>query len=278
MPDLQLGFHGTFSLKQEDVMKILRAALEEQGLKDSRKGLMDRTGLGNEKVLRIKSWAIRSGLATDTSLSPEGRVVVERDPHLSSLVTAWLMHFHLSFGDQGLAPPPQHPADWGGWTWFIYSFLPSQLSFTAENLTHAARSAFPAETDASLKKNFRYVLRAYTESDALGQCQFLRAIAKDTYVAGEARLPSPYLMGYFLAKLWQRDFGEVTSIVTDDVLHHPLGLAPVLGIDAEALQAHLDKLEILGLLEQRRTVPPFQLVRRWDHPLELLEKAYADTE
>lgn len=33
MPDLQLSFHGTFALKKDDVLKILQAAQESQGLK-----------------------------------------------------------------------------------------------------------------------------------------------------------------------------------------------------------------------------------------------------
>ena len=65
MPALQLSFNGTFALKKEDLLKILKAAQDDIGLKDNRQGLMERTGLGNEKVLRIKSWAKRSGLVND---------------------------------------------------------------------------------------------------------------------------------------------------------------------------------------------------------------------
>ncbi len=275
MPKLQLSFHGSFALKKEDLLKILHAAEEAKGLKDSRENLMARTGLGNEKVLRIKGWAIRSGLVTRDRLSPEGAIVLTRDPYLNSPITDWLMHFHLSFGDQGLATPPSTPAEWGGWTWFIYSFLPNYFSFTTENLIYEARSIFSDETDQNLEKNLRYILRAYTEDHALMGCQFLQALSSDKYMAGDAILPNPYLIGYFLAKLWERDYGEATSIVTDDVLHHPMGLVQVLGLEPATLQPQLDKLEIFGLIEQRRAVPPFQLVRRWDTALALLEDAYA---
>jgi len=53
-----------------------------------------------------------------------------------------------------------------------------------------------------------------------------------------------------------------------------MGLTPVLGLEPDTTQEQLDKLESLALIEQRRSVPPFQIVRRWDDPLELLEKAY----
>lgn len=62
MYDLQLSFHGTFALRKEDLLKILKVASQEAGLKGSRQDLMDKTSLGNEKVLRIKSWAVRCGL------------------------------------------------------------------------------------------------------------------------------------------------------------------------------------------------------------------------
>lgn len=81
-------------------------------------------------------------------------------------------------------------------------------------------------------------------------------------------------MGYFLAQLWQRDFQEEGSVLTESILHQKMGLAAVLGVKATALQEQLNVLEAYGIIEQRRTVPPFQVIRRWDEPLALLEKAY----
>lgn len=274
MPELQLSFHGTFALKKEDLRKILQAATEVKGLKDNRDGLMKRTGLGNEKVLRIKSWAIRSGLVRNDFLSPEGKLVLDHDPLLESPITDWFMHFYLSLGDKGLAPPPAHPADWGGWTYFIYQFLPQNPRFTTENLVYDSSTIFEQETSKKLEKNFRYVLRAYTEPDAIATCEFIQAIEPNRYQAGQANLPNTYLIGYILAKLWERDFPNSTSVLTDDLLNHPMGLTPVLGLEPDTAQEQLDKLESLALIEQRRSVPPFQVVRRWDDPLELLEKAY----
>ena len=276
MPKLQLGFHTNFALKKEDIVGILQAATEERGLKDSLEGLMNRTGLGNKKIAPTKAWASRVGLLAGDFLSLEGRLVLEKDPYLESPLTNWLMHFYLSLGDKGLQPPPAIPADWGGWTWFIYSFLPEYFTFKTSNLFYEAGIVFPDDTK-QLEKNFRYVLRAYTESEALESCQFLQKLDNNKYIAGEAKLPSPYLVGYFLAKFWQRDFGATNSVVTDDILNHKLGLAPLLGLEPATLQEQLDKLEIFGLTEQRRTVPPFQTVRRWDSPIALLEQAYANT-
>lgn len=281
MPKLQLSFSGTFALKKEDLCKILRVASEEQGLVDSSKGLNKeesdkelsrRTGLGIPK-LRMKGWATRSGLINGNFLSSEGKIVLAKDPYLESPVTNWLMHFYLSFGDKGLQSPPETPAEWGGWTYFVYTFLPQYRVFSANDLVHTSALVFEQEVPKKLAENFKFVLRAYTEEQALSNCKFLTQEG-DQFVAGHPRLPHPYLIGYFLAKLWQRDFQDEKSILTESILNHPMGLAPVLGISADSLQEQLNLLETYNIIEQRRAVPPFQIIARWDAPLTLLEKAY----
>lgn len=278
MPKLQLSFHTSFALKKEDLKKILDVAKESNGLNGSLEQLMAKTGLGNKKVGPMKSWATRAGLIHGYQLSQAGGVILNKDAYLKSSITDWFMHFHLSFGDKGLVEIPSESAEWGGWSWFVYSFLPDNAGFRTENLTYEASQVFENETAKKLEKNFRYVLRAYTEPEALKSCLFLQKADGGKYFSGEAALPNPYLICYFLAKIWERDYGETMSVVTDEFLHHKMGLAPVLGLEPAVLQEQLNKLEAFGLIEQRRTVPPFQVIRRWDSPLSLLEQAYAHTE
>lgn len=130
MARIQLHFNGNFSLKKDEVSKILQAASEEKGLNDKLENLMQRTSLGNAKVGRIKGWAMRSGLVQSNHLSQEGEVVYDADPFLESAVSDWLMHFYLSFGDKGLQLVPENTADWGAWTYFIYDFVPARQTFT----------------------------------------------------------------------------------------------------------------------------------------------------
>lgn len=273
MVKLQLSFHGTFALKKEDLLKILRACTEEKGLDDTKENLMARTGLGNQKVTPMKSWAVRVGLVSQNHLSAEGKVVLDKDPYLESPITEWLMHFYLSFGGKGLTAEPENPADWGGWSYFVYTFLPEHTTFTIEELQHYSAIVFDQDSDKSILKNFRVVLRAYTESQALASCKFL-TLEEDKYSTGNSRLPNPYLMGYFLAKLWERDFKDEGSVLTESILSQKMGIVPVLGLKPEALQEQLNALEAYGIIEQRRAVPPFQVIPRWDDPLALLEKAY----
>lgn len=279
MPKLQLSFHGTFALKKEDLLKILQACAEEKGLNDTKDRLMERTGLGNQKVTPMKSWAVRAGLVTNNNLSAEGKTVLDKDPYLQSLITDWLMHFYLSFGDKGLTEPPNDPANWGGWSYFVYSFLPEFRIFTLNDLVQHSATIFDQETEKRLTENFKIVLKAYAlapnkkEESCLKACKFI-TLEKDKFTTGNAALPNPYLIAYFLAKLWERDFGDATSVLTSDILEQKMGLVPILGVEQEALQEHLNQLETLALIEQRRTVSPSQVIRRWNNPIMLLEKAY----
>ncbi|BAZ87948.1 DUF4007 family protein [Dolichospermum compactum] len=275
MAKMQLHFNGNFALKKEEIKRILDAAAEKEGLKDSLANLMTKTGLGNAKVGRIKSWSSRAGLVKDNYLSPEGKIVLKHDPYLKSITTDWLMHFYLSFGTQGLNQIPENPAEWGGWTYFIYTFLPENSTFTKDDLFQNSIPIFE-ELDKDIPKRIKYILKAYTQEQALANCQFIKEIKPDTYQTGNSKLPNSYLIGYFLAKLWERDFHQETSVLTEDIYSQKMGIIPVLGIQSETLQQHLNRIESLGIIEQRRTVSPYQIIRRWDNPLTLLEKAYVN--
>lgn len=279
MLKLQLSFHGTFALKKEDLLKILQACTEEKGLNDIKERLMERTGLGNQKVTPIKSWAVRAGLVSNNYLSAEGKIVLDKDTYLQSIITDWLMHFHLSFADKGLAEPPNDPSEWGGWSYLVFTFLPENRIFTLNDLVQHSATVFNQETEQRLSENFKIVLKAYAfplnkkEESPLKACKFI-TLEGDKFTTRNAALPNPYLLAYFLAKLWERDFGDATSVLTSEILEQKMGLAPILGVEKEALQEHLNQLETLALIEQRRTVSPSQVIRRWKDPITLLEKAY----
>lgn len=286
MPKLQLSFHGTFLLKKEDLRKILHVAAEPDGLNATQEKLQEKTSLGNKKVSPMKSWAIRTGLVRRNFLSSEGKIIWEQDPYLEFPITDWFMHFYLSFGTQGdknianqsnttLQPPPSEPSEWGGWSYFIFQFLPQQPTFTLDTLIDRSAIVFPQEASKSLHKNFRIVLRTYTEPEALANGKIL-VFKGDQYVASQFPLTNPYMVAYFLAKLWERDFADSTSVIADKIFRQPLGLPPILGIESDTLQTYLNHLESLNIIEQRRTVSPAQIIRRWEDPLILLEKAYAN--
>lgn len=278
MSELNLSFHTTFSLKKEDILRMIKVAEEEEkGVKDSQENLMAKTGLGNKKVSPIKSWSIRSGLVDRETgkLTPQGAIARKHDPYLQSPITDWLMHFYLSFSDKGLETPPPAPADWGGWTWFVYSFLPQRKTFSRQELESYAGSVF-TKAAKNIAKDLNILLRAYTEPHALFGCGFVKTNEKDKFAVSQANQPNDYLIAYLLSQLWERDFGDTNSIQTREISQQKLGLKEVLGINADALQTILDRLEAKAIIEQNRAVSPAETVRRWHNPLDLLEKAYAE--
>lgn len=274
MPKLQLSFHTTFALKKNELRRILTIAQEEGGLNAPLEELMSQTGFGNKKVGPVKSWAVRSGLIADERLTPEGRIVMEYDPSLTNLVTDWLMHFYLSLSGKGLSRAPARAADWGGWTYFVYDFIPGRSAFNLSDLIFYSKQEFAEEKEDGLSKNFKILLRAYTEREALSQIEFITGDEANGFHCNTARLPNVYAIGFILARIWERDFGEATSALTEEVLAHPMGLAKALATTPEQTQEHFDALEALSIIEQRKTVAPFQIVRRWGDSLDLLKKAY----
>jgi hypothetical protein len=272
MNKLQLSFHTTFPLKKAEIAKIVRLAASEGGLPSTLAELVDQSGFGTKKAGPVKSWATRAGLIRNQGLTEEGRVVVDLDPALKSAQTDWLMHSHLSFGAQGFSPVPSKPADWGGWPYFVFQFLLDHRSFTLDALIAESELEF-SDGPKLARSNFPFVLRAYTDPDALSGCGFLRQTERE-YHAGEAVLPSLPLVAYLLAKLWARDFGETSSVLTDSVLDNVMGLGPLLGIGRHGLLDVLDQLASVGFIDQRRTVAPYQIVRRWGSPIDLLRRAY----
>jgi hypothetical protein len=272
MNKLQLSFHTTFPLRKQEVARLLSLAARPEGLPVSTQELVAETGFGTKKVGPVKSWATRSGLIAGNLLTEEGRVIFEADPFLRSQTAEWFMHFNLSFGSMGFAKPPSHAAQWGGWTYFIFDFLPNYREFSLDTLVRTSESVF-GDPPRLIRSNFPYVLRAYTDRDALGACGILEHDSTGVFKAGEAPLPKVELIGYILTKLWARDFGVTESVLTDTVLSHPVGLGPLLGTSRSTLEHVIDLLSGEGYLEQRRAVAPYQLVRRWTNPLELLKKA-----
>ena len=273
MNKLQLGFHTTFAFRKAEVARLLGLAARPGGLPVSAAALVSETGFGTKKVGPVKSWAIRAGLIEGNAVTEAGRVIFEADPFLRSKTSEWLMHFNLSFGSNGFEPPPPRADDWGGWPYFIFDFLPSHPEFTLETLVRAAESVFD-DPYKLLKANFPYLLRAYTDLDALSGCAALAITPQGSYRLGAKELPPNSLIAYLLSKLWQRDFGETESVLTSDVREHHMGLAPLLCVSRLEFDGVLDRLSGDGYVEQRRTVAPYQLVRRWGDSTELLKRAF----
>ena len=270
---LQLSFHTTFALRKSEVARVLSLACRNEGLPASIDEFMAETGFGTKKVGPIKSWATRSGLLQGNIATPEGRIIFELDPWLRSANTEWFMHCNLAFGSHGFEPLPDSPSEWGGWAYFVFEFMPDRNEFTADGLVRVAEGVFE-DSPKLLKSNFPYLLRAYTDPDGLTSCGYLRSAPDAGFRRGGGR-PTVALFAYVLTRLWERDFGSTESILTDSLLEQRMGLGNVFGLSRADIQVFLDEMSALGYIEQRRTVAPHQVVRRWRDSLSLLREAYS---
>jgi len=128
-----------------------------------------------------------------------------------------------------------------GWLVLLRLYLPASAQHFHRRRSAASQCPrFRPGNPKNLLKKFKFVLRAYTESQALASCKFL-TLEEDQWL--DMSLAQPYLVGYFLAKLWERDFKDEGSVITESIVNHNMGLAPALGVKVEALQEQLNALK-----------------------------------
>jgi len=293
MPQLQLGFHGKFALKKSDLLKLLSVANTEIGLNDSLTNLVNKTKFGSKKVTALKSWAIRSGLINDDNfITPECKIILEKDPYLKSSITDWFIHFNLSFSSYSpLEIITDIPVKLGGWSYFIYDFLPNYKEFTLDDLVKKSAEIFNQDSVNTIKNNFRFVIRAYLDQEGMAQCKFLQKINNNTYLVNFPDISPPfmpYIIGYVLAILWQRDFKQQSSILLTDLINQKMGFMSIFAINENNIFKVLNSLENNQIVQQRSAQPyligkepkldnqnqNIQIIKCWSNPLDLLTKAY----
>lgn len=276
-------------LNKEDLRQLLHEAATRE-LSVTSAELTKRTGLKSYKLRSLKYWAERSHLLNQNALTSKGKLVTAKDPYLETTVTDWLIHFYLSLGERTFWKPPEDLAQWNIWTYVVYRFLPNNTAFTSDELLNDCASIFATKAQEKLKKIIRLILQTYSESKAITKCRFLIRNG-NRFLTGNSDLSNPHTVGYLLAEIWERDFGSQRSVLADDILDAELGLAYVLGINREQLQQQLKILARQEIIERRSakphlpgTQPPtiedtesnYQIIRCWNHPLELLEEAYSN--
>jgi hypothetical protein len=231
--------------------------------------------LSNRTIHTCEQWAVAANLLEGKRLTPEGSLMVKRDPYLETTVTAWVLHFHLSH-------------QYVIWKYLVYEFLSNQITFTLDEVVSICSEAFEEEKSENLKKVIRLILRNYTDPQSIHKSKFI-VQNKKGYSKGNPDLLNPFTIGYLFAKTWERNFKPKNAILVSEVTASQTGLANILGINEERLKQQFDILAKHEIIEQRSakphlssTKPPiktateinYQIIRCWDDPIELLEEAY----
>lgn len=253
--------------------------------KTSTQQLSTQVGISRERVRIAKSWAILSHLLNERGLTKEGEIALEKDPYLESTVTDWLIHFFCTFGGDQIKLRSERVSEWEFVDFVAYNFLADNPKFTQEDLLHSASQHL---ADSSLGSQVKVWLKIYTQKSSIENCQFL-VHKNGFFMTGMPNLENPYIVGYLLASIWQRDFGSQKSLLVSDLINTHMGISRVLGIQEAQIHQQLDRLTDLEVIEQRSAKPhkigtqperkqpgekAYIVVRCWENPLELLSKAY----
>lgn len=265
----------TRPLKKAD-LRLLLLAIAEAPLGVPLASLAGQTGLTPAAFRNATQWAQATQLLDERGLTPEGKLVITKDPYLEATVTDWLMHFHLSLGDRSL------------WRYFVYEFLSEHSTFTQDEFLNRCVKIFTIESPDQLKKSVRLILKTYTEPQAIAKSKFLMQ-ENNRYVVGNPDLSNVYVAGYLLAKTWERSFKSQLTVLVDQIISTEMGLINTLGISQEKLRQQLDILANHEIIQRRSTklhlvdsksqvrednASSYQVYRCWESAAELLEKAY----
>src|SRR5262249_8962327 len=95
------------------------------------------------------------------------------------------------------------------------------------------------------------------------------------YFKAQPDIPTPYIVGYILAEIWDAQHPS-RKMVDVDALSAPGHLGPSVGLRGSGVQEQLNELTHLGVIRQMREVPHYQVVRQWGDKFSMLEKAYEE--
>lgn len=273
---MSLTFHQTFTLDCENISKLLSVVRERPGASNG--DIAEATGIGvgrddrQGKVQPTIDYATYCGLiASDADgghrilrLTSLGELVFEHDDILKKPISQWVMHYNLS----------REGGEAEAWSSFVHRFLPFRERFERSSLETHLQEAFGER--AKVKSiNPTVLLNCYTDTNALGKIRLLTERPKKTYERRQPYIPNAYVVGYVLAEVWEARHIGRTGLDPNDLLDQG-HLVSSLGLKATDLQFWLDNLSSTGAITQMREAPPYQIVRRWNSSLELLEKAYVE--
>lgn len=207
----------TMPLNKADMKRCLAIWAEQPGASIS--AVSTQTDLRRQRVSNAKQWATLGNLLDSRGLTAEGKLALQKDPYLEATVTDWLIHFFSSLSGRGLQPQPEGFAAWGIWTYFVYQFLPEHTTFTQVDLSQAASKYFEK---SKIDDRLKALLKTYTRGNAIANCNFLSQ-NDGHYTTGTPNLQNAYTVGYLLANIWQRDFGDHSSVLVSEILSECFG-------------------------------------------------------
>ncbi|GAA5528866.1 DUF4007 family protein [Herpetosiphon gulosus] len=265
----EFSFYQGFSLRRERLAGMLQAVAANSTASDEEIGR--HMGVNPYMVEGFQGWLCKTGLGSkqhkDYKLTPFGRLAVQYDPLLSDQGTSWILHFYLS---------TQHDERAEVWYRFFNQFIVPHQTFTRDELAVAISRSIeePPKNKASLTKDIGELLKAYTNTDALGALGLLQKSGKEHYFSGNNSLPHALIGAFMLFDTWNRYFSATDTLRLTQISQELEMLGKVIIGSRERIQSLIGQLQTLGLLVIADTQHEPVTRRFKESPFLLLEKYY----
>ncbi|HYJ85777.1 MAG TPA: DUF4007 family protein [Pyrinomonadaceae bacterium] len=273
---MSLTFHESFQLERENLAKVLKLFNNDPSITNVQIAEACGIGIGADarkgKVQPTIEYAKHSGLLIETvenhtrrlSLTQFGKIAFQHDAWLRKPTTQWAMHYQISkLGSEAEA-----------WTFLVHEFLPSNVEFERSMLEEALQNKFGDR--AKLRSiNPGVLLNCYLDGGGLERIRLIREKARHNFMRTQTYIPNHYITAYILAELWEAKHPE-RSMVGEDALLEPGHLATTMGFGEKELEGALRQMSALGAIAWMREAPPYQVARRWQDKLDLLDKAFIE--
>lgn len=201
----------------------------------------------------------------------EGAIASEYDQFYQSPVTGAIMIANLARQENGV-----------GWLLRHLDEYPSGQ--VPANIAWDYNNAIPQSKAQKIGKQISRVFDSFDfmadgQKNAMQKTQLFYRPDSVRIQAAEKMIRNPYVLAYALAKEWE-DLDLGSSHLHEYIFNETRFTAMAVmkkgwgGIERGYFQEALNLMEVHRLIEQRRTVPPWQIIKRWGSLEDLIRKAY----
>jgi hypothetical protein len=265
MNTLKTSFHRTFPLQRAPLAEYIRA-LAEVGRSLSFEEIREKTSLGTVKVESIRRYARASGLTNaKDQLTELGEQVVQNDSYLSTVASIWILHLGMIKANT-LAPIFWNEA----WKSLNLGDKTDRAKIAELILTLNDSDQVNMKTAEEAGSVF---LTTYSKDDCLGSLGVIEKISKG-YIVEQVKISPPLgVFAWFIAEQWDALFPNQVSVELN-YFKECSGLSKAFKISPREVDLILDQMADNNLCDLYLSAPPYQIVRKWQSHLDILEKVY----
>ena len=168
---MSIYFHGSFGLNRKNMSHVLLSLVKNP--KADFNAIAKPLGYKAPFTQKNKSWLSKTGIIESKNkfeLTKFGKIIVDHDPQLETIVTHWFLHHQLT----------KLSTNAEAWYFFINNFSKKQQSFTRAELENALSQELMSHSakhfgfgSPMIKVISRKILECYVKEEALGRLGIL---------------------------------------------------------------------------------------------------------